>query len=131
MERATPWVLALLTVVYAAVTLHAHLDRGTHRADDALTEEEIAGRRAWNRHNCTACHQLYGLGGYLGPDLTNSYSTRGPQHLRHVLRNGFQIMPKLDLTETEVGELVEFLRAVDRTGTFPQRKWPPESFPNR
>ena len=32
------------------------------------------GRLVWQKYNCHTCHQLYGLGGYLGPDLTNVYS---------------------------------------------------------
>ena len=33
-----------------------------------------AGRIVWQKNNCQSCHQLYGLGGYLGPDLTNEMS---------------------------------------------------------
>ena len=32
------------------------------------------GKALFQQNNCIACHQLYGLGGYLGPELTNAYS---------------------------------------------------------
>ncbi|MBK8357424.1 MAG: hypothetical protein IPL13_19205 [Saprospiraceae bacterium] len=37
-------------------------------------QQEDAGKLIWQDYNCNACHQIYGLGGYLGPDLTNVYS---------------------------------------------------------
>jgi len=35
------------------------------------------GKLVWQQYGCNSCHQVYGLGGYLGPDLTNVYSKGG------------------------------------------------------
>ena len=32
------------------------------------------GKQVFQQYNCIACHQLYGLGGYLGPELTTAFS---------------------------------------------------------
>ena len=38
------------------------------------SEKAVSGRIVWQKYNCQSCHQLYGLGRYLGPDLTNVVS---------------------------------------------------------
>jgi nitric oxide reductase subunit C len=45
-----------------------------------LSSKAMMGQQLWQANNCWSCHQIYGLGGYLGPDLTNSYShpNKGP-----------------------------------------------------
>ncbi|HLG43082.1 MAG TPA: cytochrome c, partial [Planctomycetota bacterium] len=130
-ERATPKVLIGLAFTFAAVTLLVHSDEGARPPAEPLTVQALEGRGVWNRNNCNACHQIYGMGGYLGPDLTNSFSRRGPQHIRNVLEKGFGNMPDLGLGRAEIDQVVEYLHALDRTGTFPQRTWPPEGLPNR
>jgi nitric oxide reductase subunit C len=77
------------------------------------------GKLLWQKYNCNACHQIYGLGGYLGPDLTNVYSHKGkgPDYIRTFLQHGTDIMPDFKLNDTEVNALVTYLQAVDATGT--------------
>ena len=36
-----------------------------------------AGRALWHDHNCQTCHQIYGFGGFLGPDVTNGAQRLG------------------------------------------------------
>lgn len=79
------------------------------------------GKMLWQQYNCGACHQVYGLGGYLGPDLTNSYSKRGPAYIRAFLQNGTNIMPNYHLTETEITELTNYLRHLDASGNSDPR----------
>jgi len=43
----------------------------------SFSEKALQGQQLWQQNNCFSCHQIYGLGGYLGPDLTNVYSQRG------------------------------------------------------
>ena len=122
-ERATPWALSALAALFIAVTLWTHSERGVAPASEHAAPAAIAGRAAWHRHNCSACHQIYGLGGFMGPDLTNEFHLRGRAHVENVLRNGWQNMPKFDLTEDEIRDLVAYLDYVGTTGTWPKKGW--------
>jgi nitric oxide reductase subunit C len=82
----------------------------------SVTDESISGKLIWQQYNCTACHQLYGLGGFLGPDLTNVYSYRGPDYIRAFVNSGTTIMPKFNLPDSEITALLTYLRIVDESG---------------
>ena len=81
-----------------------------------LNKEADSGKLTWQKYNCNACHQVYGLGGYLGPDITNVYSVRGPAYIQAFLKNGTVIMPNFHLTEKESNDLLSFLKAIDASG---------------
>jgi len=83
------------------------------RAASPLADQ---GKLVWQEYNCNACHQLYGLGGYLGPDLTHVYSTRGPAHIRALLPVGVSSMPRFQLSEKETDALLAFLALTDESG---------------
>lgn len=89
----------------------------------AFNGEVKAGQRLFQENNCTACHQLYGLGGYMGPDLTNVISAtgKGPLYAAVFIRNGTGKMPNFHLTDKEVDALVAFLKYVDVAGTYPSK----------
>lgn len=75
------------------------------------------GKMLWQRHNCIACHQVYGLGGYLGPDLTNVYARGGAAYIKAFLMKGTAVMPDFRLTEPEMESIVAYLKAVDASGS--------------
>lgn len=77
----------------------------------------LAGMQQWQEQNCQSCHQFYGLGGYMGPDLTNVTARRSEQLIRTFIRYGTGRMPAHDLTETEIDELVVSLRWVNASGS--------------
>lgn len=79
------------------------------------------GQQLWQRHNCFSCHQLYGLGGYLGPDLTNVYSEKGKgkDYIKSFLNSGVKTMPRFNFSEKEKAAIVSFLKEVDATGYYP------------
>jgi len=81
------------------------------------------GKAVWQENNCTACHQLYGLGGYLGPDLTNEFSRRDTVFIRQFIRTGTPVMPAYDLDEREFSDLLRFLAHVDTTGVSDPRSF--------
>lgn len=83
-----------------------------------------AGRRVWLRGNCIACHALYGLGGFLGPDLTNVHSRRGPAYVGAVVRHGLGPMPAFPLSAEERAQLLAYLAAVDASGVYPPQGTP-------
>ncbi len=80
------------------------------------------GKKVWQEKNCIACHQIYGLGGYLGTDLTNVYSAKGPNHIKAFLRSGTNIMPNFQLNETEIENLTSYLKTIDKSGIGNPRK---------
>ena len=87
-------------------------------AHDKTTAMAIdKGKHLFQSYNCVACHQLYGLGGFLGPDLTTAWSDpqRGENYIRSFLKHGGQRMPKYNLNHDEINNLVSFLKYVDTT----------------
>lgn len=91
----------------------------------AFNDEVMAGQRLVQEHNCTACHQFYGLGGYMGPDLTNVISAtgKGPLYAAVFIRNGTGRMPNFHFTDKEVDAVVAFLTYVDVAGKYPSRDY--------
>ncbi len=83
---------------------------------DAKHDLAVQGKGLWQQHNCSSCHQLYGLGGYLGPDLTNVISDKGAPYAKAIMQGGTGTMPNFKLSETELTALVAFLEHADQTG---------------
>jgi nitric oxide reductase subunit C len=96
--------------------------KGTECADDEwLTTEAAEGKIVFQTYNCQSCHQVYGLGGYMGPDLTNVISSpgKGEIYARAIMQTGTNKMPNFHLSETKLNSLTAYLKAVDKTGTWP------------
>lgn len=115
-NRAIICALSAAFIVYSARVYTT----GTEAAHiETMSDAARAGQQVFQDHNCIACHQFYGLGGYMGPDLTNVISNRGEIYARAFIANGTLAMPNLGLSEGEVDSLIEFLAFVDQTGTYP------------
>ena len=109
--------LLVMFVIYNAVVY----TQGTSNNTEKLSAEAIVGQTLYQDNNCTACHQFYGLGGYLGPDLTNiaSNPNKGPAYAKAFLNSGIKVMPKFNFTEEEQDAIVQFLVEVDKCGHYP------------
>ncbi len=90
---------------------------------EAMSAEARHGQELFQKHNCIACHQFYGLGGYMGPDLTNVLSNRGEAYSAAFITAGTASMPNLGLSNDEVAALVAYLAYVDMTGTYPPENY--------
>lgn len=101
--------------VYTTGTEAAHVPQ--------MSDEARRGQHVFQKYNCIACHQFYGLGGYMGPDLTNTISNRGEVYASVFIANGTTRMPKLGLTEQETADVVAYLGFVDKTGTYPPKNY--------
>lgn len=86
-----------------------------------LSSVAIHGQQLWQSNNCWSCHQIYGLGGYLGPDLTNIHSdkNKGPNYIKAFLNSGIKSMPKFNFSEKEKEALTAYLKYIDSTGYYP------------
>lgn len=97
-----------------------------------LPQQELAlqGKHIWQNQNCSACHQFYGLGGYIGPDLTNVMSDKGKgePYVRSILTHGTATMPDFKLTIKDIDALVAFLTAADKTGKSGRQHFLTDSF---
>ncbi len=112
--------LCIAFVIYSA-TIYTSGTAATH--DQRMSDEARHGQQLYQEKNCVACHQFYGLGGYMGPDLTNAISRRGEAVSRAFITAGTASMPNFQLSNDEVTALVEFLRFVDKTGTYPPQDY--------
>jgi nitric oxide reductase subunit C len=77
------------------------------------------GKKIFQEKNCTACHQLYGLGGYLGPELTTAWSdkNRGEVYIRTFLKYGGPRMPDFHFSKEDTDAITAYLRYVDSTAS--------------
>ncbi len=104
----------LVEVVYS---LGVYFSRS--EAEEVLSEKAVRGKLLFQEYNCVACHQFYGLGGYMGPDLTDVIEKKGKKYAKTFILNGTGKMPKLNVSEEEAEAILEYLDAVSKTGDFP------------
>lgn len=106
--------------IYSAVVY----TQGTEVARSGpMSEQARHGQQVFQEYNCIACHQIYGLGGYMGPDLTNVVSKRGKAYAGAFIASGTVAMPNLGLDDQQVEALVAYLEFVDATGTYPAENY--------
>lgn len=90
-------------------------DTFTNKANNSTSVKK--GKMLFQQYNCISCHQVYGLGGYIGPELTQAYSDklRGPLYIKAFLKSGSKMMPDFKLTEDEIESLTEYLHYIDQS----------------
>lgn len=81
-------------------------------------QKVLAGWKLWQANNCHSCHQVYGLGGYLGPDLTNVAADplKDERYLGTFIKYGTGRMPNFHFNDEEVSNLISFLGWVNKSG---------------
>lgn len=118
-QKITVALILVTAFLSYSFYLYSHLPFPQQQVSPAQYE----GKLVWQRYNCNACHQVYGLGGYLGPDLTNVYSRRGPAYIEAMIKGGSTVMPGFPLSKGEINALNDYLKAVDSTGSADPRKF--------
>ena len=113
-DRQRVLVLLILLFFFLCYSFYLYTNLPVKRIKQ--DREAAAGKLSWQKYNCNACHQVYGLGGYLGPDLTNVYSVRGPAYIEAFLKNGTSIMPDFHLKQGEIKNLLGFFRQLNASG---------------
>lgn len=114
-------VFAVLTVLFLCYSFVLYFkDYQEAVPADALAQK---GKDIWQQKNCGSCHQLYGLGGHLGPDLTNVYGKREQPYIEAFLRTGTTVMPNFHLSDSEIYALVAFFKYTNTTGVADPRSF--------
>ncbi len=97
--------------------------KGTNysKGSESYTESAKKGKLVFHKYNCISCHQIYGLGGYMGPDLTNVITEQGKgrTYASAFINAGTAKMPKLDVSEEELENLLDYLEYVGLAGDYP------------
>lgn len=103
-------LLAVLVLSFGVQTGLVYSDERSEPLSEAARE----GRALWQAYACQTCHQFYGQGGFLGPDLTNSASRVDSTRLVSLLTVGSGQMPPLGFSNDESAAMAAFLREMDR-----------------
>ena len=113
-------ILLVLICVFSIYNFIIYTSKSEYKSVH-LSEKAILGENIWLKNNCNSCHQIYGLGGYLGPDVTNVYSKqgKGEQYIKTIVNSGIQSMPKFNFSDEEKEQLVQFFKEIDQTGVYP------------
>jgi len=108
--------LFLLFILYSSLVYTKGTENGISLSvqESALVQE---GKQLFQDYNCVSCHQIYGLGGYLGPELTSAYSdkNRGEGFMRALLKSGSQRMPDFGFSSKQIDAIIAYLKYVDST----------------
>ncbi len=116
-------VVILFSILVASFLIYSfYLYNNLPFKSSIATEETLKGKDIWQEKNCNACHQIYGLGGFLGPDLTNVYSLKSPEHIKAFIISGTNVMPKFNLSNNQINCLLTYLKSVDATGNADPKK---------
>lgn len=120
-------ILCVLFLIYS-FSIYLKPYRESEKWNNATTKRAAEGKMVWQKHNCHTCHQLYGLGGYLGPDLTNVTAKPGYSDvfLKAVILNGMKQMPPFDLSDKDLNDLLVFLKSMNKTGTANPQNYSPQ-----
>ena len=114
-------LMGTLVASFAFQTLLVYTDT-TADVTPPLEGAALRGRRIWLRNNCQTCHQIYGFGGFLGPDLTNAASRLNRSRLDSILTSGFGQMPAFHFSADQISDLEAYLTALDATGVGQARR---------
>lgn len=122
---------AIATLAFVALTIDSHRQFPKLTNAQNITPAVTHGKNVWHKNNCINCHTLFGEGAYYAPDLTKIAQQRGAQYLKVYLRDPSKfydeqryrrLMPKQDMTDAEIADLVAFLDWVSKVDN---QGWPP------
>jgi nitric oxide reductase subunit C len=121
----------IATLVFLGLTLDTHRQFPKLTNSHNITQAVKNGQDVWHKYNCINCHTLFGEGAYYAPDLTKITRHRGEAYLVAYMKDPSQfyderrhrrLMPRQDLTEQEIRDLIAFLDWVSKVDN---QGWPP------
>ena len=122
---------AVAALAFLGLTIDSHRQFPKLTNAQNLTSAVIHGKDVWHKNNCINCHTLFGEGAYYAPDLTKIAQLRGAPYLRAYLKDPSKfhdeqrhrrLMPRQDMSDTEIADLVLFLDWVSKVDN---QGWPP------
>lgn len=117
-RHAKFWITFTLLSAFLAYTLSVYTTgTAVSTSNPRLDVSAIRGKMLWQKYNCSSCHQLYGLGGFLGPDLTTVSSRKGHAYAKAIILGGTRRMPYYGLSDNEADDIIKFLSYVDSTAS--------------
>lgn len=133
-ERTAKWIFWVGTlsslVLFLALTFDTHGQFAALTNADKLDEQVVAGKRAFERHNCNDCHTILGFGGYYAPDLTRVWTRLGEDSIKRRLRSpevafadSYRKMPQQNLSAQEIDDIAGYLEWVS---AIENNDWPPQ-----
>lgn len=138
-KKTAFWIFLLGTLSSAVLFLAATWD--THRQVaalsnvDKLSDQVVAGKRAFEKYNCNDCHTILGFGGYYAPDLTRVVQRIGADGIRYAVKSpelafadSWRKMPNLKVSDAEIENMVAFFTWV---GEINNNDWPPQDSKKR
>lgn len=92
-----------------------------------LSQAGRRGRMLWAEYNCQSCHQLFKLGGYLGPELTHTLLEPGKSeaYAMAFMLTGTANMPTLGLSKQEAFDIARYLTEVAQSAAALRKQNPP------
>jgi nitric oxide reductase subunit C len=138
-KKTAFWIFLLGTLSSAVLFLAATWDTQRQVATlshvDKLSDQVVAGKRAFEKYNCNDCHTILGFGGYYAPDLTKVVQRIGADGIRYRVKspekafaNSWRKMPNLSVSDAEIEDLVAFFTWV---GEVNNNDWPPQDSKKR
>jgi len=138
-KKTAMWIFILGTVSSTALFLAATWDTQRQVATlanvDKLSDQVVAGKRAFEKYNCNDCHTILGFGGYYAPDLTRVVQRVGVDGIRYRVKspgkafaNSWRKMPDLKVSDQEIEDLIAFFTWV---GEINNNDWPPQDSKKR
>ena len=138
-KKTAFWIFLIGTISSAALFLWATYD--THRQVvtlahvDKLSDQVVAGKKVFEKHNCNDCHTILGFGAYYAPDLTRVVQRVGEDGIRFRVKspeqafaNSWRKMPQQHLSDAEITDLIAFFTWV---GEVNNNDWPPQDSKKR
>lgn len=138
-KKAAFWIFLLGTLSSAALFLGLTWDM--HRQVDVLSRADklsdtvVAGKKAFEKHNCNDCHTILGFGGYYAPDLTRVVQRVGEDGVRYRIKHpelafaaSKRKMPQQNISDSETENLLSFFKWV---GEIDNGDWPPQDSKKR
>ncbi|MCP5382291.1 MAG: cytochrome c [Kordiimonadaceae bacterium] len=127
MDKPQPWRRVLFLALFVSFFFYSaniYTSGTALNGETAASKNVLHGQKLFRENNCWACHQIYGLGGYMGPDLTNVVANPelGPEYARMFIEEGTDRMPNFGFNEQEVDDLIAYLKHIGEGGNYNPKK---------